>query len=69
MEAKVQVNALVSQSLRESLQRAADANQNSVAAEVRRAIASHVERARPIPAGTSEDAVEAGGAARNGDAS
>jgi hypothetical protein len=74
MEARVPISALVPRSLRDSLQREADRNQNSVAAEVRRAIAEHVDevsqRARPIPAGGPNPAtVDAGGAARNGEPS
>jgi plasmid stability protein len=42
MEAKVQINALVPRQLHDSLQIAAERNQNSMAAEVRRALSAHL---------------------------
>jgi hypothetical protein len=77
MEQRVHISALVPRSLADSLKAAADANQGSLASEIRRrlaqdfevqrAVAPPVERAQPIPADSPDGPkVDVGGAQRNG---
>jgi hypothetical protein len=71
---KVQINAWMPRSLADSLREAGERDMTSTSAIVRRAcvehlersraVAPHGERARPIPAGTLDGAVGAGGAQR-----